>query len=379
VVHSPAWFPDGERIAVAGTPEETLVWDVRDRNVGGGLPADSASRDFGFTGAWYTRDDSAVILSRLRTSLSLVDLDTTSEIARQAPADVWVDWPGLPIVSTDRSLVAMSDEAGLMTIYDTESLAPLRTFEAGVPIDVFSPDGDSIVVAPRVGSDPVPADVRPGLVDIATGEFIFTFDELDARLWNDVLAIDAAFHPSGDYVAVTGPTRVYDTRSGEVVFAPEPWGNALAFSLDGSRFAILTEAGFAYLYDFDAALAGATPDEAQIRAWQALDATGLVVRWTEDGSRLLVGGMDDRLVVFDGEGQETLVQIPTGPVATIDFTRDGRSALVSGLDGPRIVPLETDDLLNMARARLTRGFTPAECTRFFPGEDCSTLEELRVG
>jgi WD40 repeat protein len=220
-------------------------------------------------------------------------------------------------------------------------------------------------------------DVRPGLVDITTGEFILKFDDLGERNWDNVLAVHAAFHPSGDYVAITSPTRIYDTRTGEVVFAIDRSPNALAFSPDGSRFIILTESGFALLYDFDAVLAGATPEEALVREWQALDATGIAVGWTPDGKRLLVGGLDDHLVVFDGAGEETLLRLPTGIVGTIDFSEDGTQALVSTEFGPRIVFLDTDDLLIAARSRLTRGFTLAECAQFFPDAGCPTLEDLR--
>ena len=135
----------------------------------------------------------------------------------------------------------------------------------------------------------------------------------------------------------------------------------------------------AVLYDFDAALAGATPEDALVREWQALDATGLAVRWTPDGSRLLVGGLDDDLVVFDGDGEETLLRLATGIIATIDFTEDGKRALISTESGPRIIHLDTDDLLTIARSRLTRGFTSAECAEFFPDRGCPTLEQLKAG
>ncbi len=96
------------------------------------------------------------------TGLSLFDTDSSSDIASQTPAEAWVTWPGWPLVSPDGTLAAMADVGGLMTIYDTQSLAALRSFEAGVPIGGFSPDGSSIVVAPRVEDGPVPDDARPG-------------------------------------------------------------------------------------------------------------------------------------------------------------------------------------------------------------------------
>jgi WD40 repeat protein len=374
VIHSPAWFPDGNRIAVTGRGVETVVWDVRNQNPSGGalvgpLPAFPA-------GAWYIRGESAIVAAQLETGLLVYDPDSSTVIDSRTPPGAWAEWPGWPLVSPDRSLVAMSDADGLMTIYDTETLAAIRSFDVGFPIGAFSPDGTSIVVAPRVADRDLIDGEGPGLVDITTGDYILTFD--GEKNFNSVLAAHAAFHPSGDYVAVTGPTRVYNTDTGEIVFAAEPWGNALAFSPDGSRFIILTGAGFAHMYDFDAALMGATPEEALVHEWQALDATGIMVRWTEDGSRLLVGGLDERLVVYDGEGKKTLLQVPTGIVGTVDFSEDGKRVLISAEGGPRIISLDTEELLVAARLRLTRGFTTAECARFFPDGGCPTLEDLRA-
>jgi len=379
VIHTPVWFPDGDRIAVTGRPAETVVWDVRQQNAAGGSIVGAPTGEVP-AGAWYTSDESKIVVPVWATGLSLFDTGSNSEIASQTPAEPWVTWPGWPLVSPDGTVAAMADVDGLLTIYDTKSLAALRSFEVGMPIGAFSPDGGSIVVAPRVtGEDPVPDDIRPGLIDVATGEFTVKFDELGERRFDNVLAIHAAVHPSGDYVAIASPIHIYDTRSGEVVFVPDLSANALAFSPDGSRFVVLQESGLAHLFDFEAVLAGATRQEALIREWQALDATGLAVRWTPDGSRLLVGGLDDDLVVFDGEGQETLMRVRTGIVSTIDFSVDGKRALISTESGPRIIPLATEDLLIFARLRLTRGFTPAECARFFPDGGCPTIENLRTG
>ena len=375
VLHSPAWFPDGTRLAVTGRPAETVVWDVREQNAAGGVIVDAPTSFL--SGAWYTEDESVIVLPLYHTGISLFDIEAGAEVGSQLPAGVWVDWPGLPVVSADGRLVAMSTVDGLMTIYDSQTLTALRSFDVGMPISPFSPDGGSIVAAPRVAEDPAPDDIRPGLIDITSGEVILSFDDFRHQEWNGVLALNAAFHPSGNYVAITGPTRVYDTRTGDLVFSPEPWGNGLAFSPDGSRFAIITNTGFVHLYDFDLVITGASQEEAVVNEWQALDATGIVIRWTDDGSMLLAGGMDERLVIFDRNGKETLLRIPAGPVGTIDFSSDGRRLLISGIGGPRILPLDLDELLSRARSRLTRGFTSAECAQFFSDGGCPTFEALR--
>ena len=44
-----------------------------------------------------------------------------------------------------------------------------------------------------------------------------------------------------------------------------------------------------------------------------------------------------------------------------------------------LVTTDTDELLDIARASLTRGFTTSECRTFSFGDQCPTLEELRAG
>ena len=73
------------------------------------------------------------------------------------------------------------------------------------------------------------------------------------------------------------------------------------------------------------------------------------------------------------------MRVPTGIVSTIDFSEDGKHALISTERGPRIIPLDTEDLLTIARSRLTRGFTPSECAQFFPDVACPTLDQLKAG
>ena len=73
------------------------------------------------------------------------------------------------------------------------------------------------------------------------------------------------------------------------------------------------------------------------------------------------------------------MHVATGIVATIDFSEDGRRALISTEFGSRIIPLVSEDLLILARSRLTRGFTPAECAQFFADVACPTLDQLKAG
>jgi hypothetical protein len=74
-------------------------------------------------------------------------------------------------------------------------------------------------------------------------------------------------------------------------------------------------------------------------------------------------------------GQELLtLRGHTSSVYGLAFSPDGkRLATASDDDTVQVYALDIDDLLGLARKRVTRPFTPEECRRYFPGETCPTM------
>ncbi len=282
-------------------------------------------------------------------------------------------------MSANDEIIAVGGDTGI-TFFDGRSRERLGTIRShwGVLLgDAFSPDGSAVAAANYWFTGDNDRDIgTQGVFDVSSGEVRFNFGDLRD-------AFSAEFHPSGEYVVVLGrgpaPLRMYDTRSGEPVFTAPHESSALSISPDGSQLALVDFAGNGYLYDMILATSGATSQEALIHSWQALDWEGRVVKWTPDGSRLFFAGLGDRTIVYDGAGRRTLLRLHTGRVSFIDFSDDGELVLLSGEHGPRIIALDTEDLLAAARSRLTRGFTDSECVEFFPDGDCPTFEELKAG
>ncbi|HEU4568428.1 MAG TPA: WD40 repeat domain-containing protein [Marmoricola sp.] len=58
-------------------------------------------------------------------------------------------------------------------------------------------------------------------------------------------------------------------------------------------------------------------------------------------------------------------------MASVQFSQDGTRLLTAGDDGiVRVWTLDTDELIGIARSRLSRGLTTAECRRYLHQVPC---------
>jgi len=59
------------------------------------------------------------------------------------------------------------------------------------------------------------------------------------------------------------------------------------------------------------------------------------------------------------------------PIGGVDFSPDGRYLAAAGSDGTIMVYiLSIEELMTMARSRLSRGFTLEECRTYLPLDSC---------
>jgi WD40 repeat protein len=104
----------------------------------------------------------------------------------------------------------------------------------------------------------------------------------------------------------------------------------------------------------------------------------------EDGTLLASAGLDGFVRVWDVETRALVHQIPVSRDGTglggVAFVGDGRHVAVTHPDTGevRVVTIDTDELFDIARTKLTRGFTDTECATYRI-DPCPTLEEIRAG
>jgi WD40 repeat protein len=176
-------------------------------------------------------------------------------------------------------------------------------------------------------------------------------------------AVDLA--TAGDRFAVASEyphagTTVYDVDSGRVVTQVEhlPADHAaVRFSPDDRRLLTTGRDETARIWD---AKDGALELVLDARAGAVFDA-----RWLPDGTRVVTSHGDGAARVWDATSGTLLTAVghhSTWPY--IDVSPDGRR-LVTSADGvARVWTLDPDELLELARARVSRNLSEAECDRY---------------
>jgi WD40 repeat protein len=99
----------------------------------------------------------------------------------------------------------------------------------------------------------------------------------------------------------------------------------------------------------------------------------LDVAFSPDGTGLVTAGLEGTAKVWEVATGRELLTLP-GHVAgafRVSFAPDGSRLAVSGEDGTvRIYVLDIDELMDLARSRLTRPLTDAECRQYLHVSSC---------
>ena len=104
----------------------------------------------------------------------------------------------------------------------------------------------------------------------------------------------------------------------------------------------------------------------------------------EQGSLLASAGVDGVVRVWDMATRSLVHEIPVSPlgdgVGGVGFVGDSGHLLATALATGELrkVTIDTEELLDISRSKVTRGFTETECNTYRI-DPCPTLEEIRAG
>ncbi len=213
----------------------------------------------------------------------------------------------------------------------------------------FSPDGSRLATAGE--------DWQAKLWDARSGKLLFTLQHLDK-----VLCL--AFSPDGTKLVTgsnNGTVKVWDTASGKELLTFDGHDNSISdvvFSPDGKRIVSASLDGTAKIWD--------TGTGKNLFTLRGHTSFVTAVAFSPDGKRLATVSLDGSTKLWNVDtGEEMLTLLGSGSALTsVAFDADGKRLAVSGDNETRLYELEIDDLIALARKRVTRQLTTEECQKY---------------
>jgi WD40 repeat protein/DNA-binding SARP family transcriptional activator len=383
--------PDGRYVAtISGSqewPADVVVdwprtWEVRLWDVSAAGSHEWMTTVAGASAVSFTPDGTSVLATNTDSGASLWDATSGEELDRYAPP-VAGETATAGVLSPNGTLIALAGitgaDEGWCVIEDAitgELLRELMPPDPDAdPHDLaFSPDGTRLAMAAgpfvrvwntstwRVVLDEQrpPAQMEPSApthgFDAIYGSVTFSPD-------GSLLATQG-FLPQTDEF---GSVMVWNLESGELIMAqyhfPSDGVGDVAFSPDG-RMLVTTGIARPIIYE---PFTGR-----ELGSLHGPSANGIAAAFSPDGTRIATAEGDGTVRLWDATTAEETLVLPaqSDSLASVAFSPDGTRLASLSSDGElRVWALDIDDLLDMARGRVTRDLTDAEC-RAYIGEGC---------
>ncbi|MBL9006702.1 MAG: WD40 repeat domain-containing protein [Myxococcales bacterium] len=193
----------------------------------------------------------------------------------------------------------------------------------------FSPDGTRLVTTS--------ADQTARLWDGKTGQLVAVLEGHTGTVYS------AAFTLAGGKAIMTisadGTARLWDSQSGRSLFPPighPRYSQVLALSSDGSRMVIRSESGALELWDrILGSIRGPLTAKDTSLASEGENAGEVVVSFSPNGRRLITGGTDGMVRIWDGRSGQPLIALKghRSRVLSIAWLPDNSGFATGGSDG----------------------------------------------
>jgi WD40 repeat protein len=350
-----SFSPDGTELLTGGGDGTARVWDITPT---GTAEAFGASEPFGILSVSYAPDGSTLLTSGFIGRGWLWDAEDGTRLQ------------GFADMCCGAAFGSEGTQIATLNYLPDRDMLETRDASTGEPIQEMQLDGRLVSnMAFSADASSVAASLEDGhavIFDASTGK-PRTSDLGDPAGPFDQMAA-VAFSPDGTMLAgISGLATLYlwDATSGEEIFRVQAHtgeGTRVTFSPDGKTIATGGLDGAA-LWD----LSGH-----RIRSFAAAGRIGAVA-FSPDGTELATGGDDGMARIWSVASGRQIVVLSgnTDAVLSLAFSPDGTRLATGGIDATlRVFVLPVNELATIARSRLTRGLSGAECAQYLHLTPC---------
>lgn len=366
---------EGDQIAVGNSPKSTSLWDVS--AIGSREVLTIAAHEGKVHDAIYNPTGTKIASTGEDGYLRIWD-STTGTLLYSLPA--LKEWVNFPVFSPDGERVAAANRVGGVSIWDADSgleITSIANEGPAITAITFSPDGLRIAAGGLGGI--------VHIWNVATGQELSTINNHEGLIITDLI-----FSEDGSLIYTydwQGWTRSWESDTGEQLSGDGPNLSCEATlwdaeaSSDGSLQAVAAFDGAAYVL-LITNLSGNEPNFLNVLSLTGHEGNVTGVSINGEGTRLATSGFDGTVRLWKLDIGEEVREMSSGeeislltdqpvPLGGIDFSPDGRSVVTAGDDGMvRVFTVAVEDLIDLARFRLSRGFSEEECQTYLHKPAC---------
>ena len=350
-----AFSPDGKKLVSTSFDETTKIWSVTP----GQEEITVSGQGIGFAHVAFSPGGAEFATDGVDGSATI--WNSTTGQSRQTFTGHTGRVVGIAF-NPDGSLLATASFDATARVWNTKTGQELYTIAAhqdGVRDAAFSPNGSMLATGGFDGT--------AKLWDPRTGEKIMELTGHEGSV------LGVAFSPDGTKLATSATDTtaiIWDLNTGKSLFILAGHSDPLpdiAYSPDGTKVATASQDGTAIIWDTGTGskLITLTGHGSEIQS----------VAFSPDGKLIATGSGDNTAKLWNVETGEDMLTLPgsLGGVTGVAFSpSDGGAHLaVASVDGiVRIFILQVDNLLALAKSRITRPLTMEECKKYLHMEHC---------
>ena len=348
-IWSLAFSPDGTRLVTASWDKTVRVWDLTPAKEALFIPfADSETRDWSMRLS-YSPDGSRILTDYPDGNARIWDAASGKELLQ-------LGHQGTKALNTsyssDGKLVATANEDNTITVWDGQT-GKLRITLVGhkgfISQTAFSPDGTRLASAS--------SDSKIIIWDLANGKALHKIPGLGFS--------SVAYSPDGKHILSGDGQRqgvIWDVITGEsLVYLPGWYDNdilTVAYSANGKYVALGGHTGAIGIWDAETGK--------QLLKVKGHGARVSAIAFSPDGKRIAAASADGTAQLWDTATGVNLLTLPVdnGGAGGVSYSPDGKRLAVGGRSGVYVFVLPIDELIALAKSRLTRSLTLEECKQY---------------